>query len=250
MPGTPQKYPVREIPPPMEGVTYHYLVRDSSVTLNLDPGNDQTKGHYLVPHTLSLVAKGNRTDACHEVVVGKLDYYSLANRGLSSDEYFEVLDRHDTSDFLDVLCDDGGHVSPFPARIVDLLGDVNYTGPVTLLRSLIIEAPWRGRGLGVALLAHALNYRMAGHSHAILNVTPLQSRRFQPKDALESAAWLRYWGFDGFTCTQCEATEKLEDVFVKLGFKYLDAPGNDCWMALSFSHDHDKAWMRALKKVK
>jgi len=237
---------------PVPGVDYYYEVRKSSQDLSLGHDDDPTAGHCLMPHTLTLVAGDlGDLDAPPNMVVGSLDYYVLSQyEDWSALDYYEALDSidSDVASFLSVLTDDDGNANPVPEHVADQF-EANFMAPVALLATLTVAAPWRGRGLGAALLAHALRYHLSGYSYAVLCAVPLQFGGARPDDPAQVAKWLKAAGYADLPGTRQQATAKLQAFYKKLGFERLKRPRGGSWMALSFAYNHQKKWEKAIRQA-
>lgn len=227
----------------------YFDVRLTQQELSLDHGLDATAGHCLVPCTLTLMAHGEEDFDAAPVEVATLEYFLLsANDGWSSQDYFEALDSvdSDVAEFMNVLTDGDGEINLYPESLLEELGAVNLGGPIALLNTLVVAEQWRGRGLGLALLAHALRYQLGGCPFAVMSAWPMQYGRSRPDGEDELKEWLDEKGYAGLPGSMEQAAGKLASLYESLGFKKLSQPSEGRWMILSFAYNHEEEWAKAI----
>lgn len=225
-----------------------FTVEQTPQELTLDHAGDPTLGHCLRP--IELILKSIREDDTEEEVA-KLMYYQLASFDKwGSIDYFEALDSvdSDTAKFIPHLTDEYGRVDPYNELLSSELEWFNCTGPVALIHMIKVQPGWHRRGLGRALLAHALRYQMEGYSHAIILPYPLQYGSERPDDPVECKTWLDSNGYH-FQGSEQDCTQVLVNLYRSLGFRELPAPLDSVCMGLSFAYNYDELWSKAITAV-
>lgn len=152
------------------------------------------------------------------------------------------------AEFLDVLwCSKTGSADPYPRAVEKQLLDINYSGPVALLKHLYVEPAWRGRGLGLALLSHFLKYQENGCAYALLRAAPMQFGGARPSDEAERSTWIREHGLHRSRASEKASIKKLQELYARLGFSPLK--GHPGWMVLSFAANNSEEWNNALDEA-
>lgn len=158
---------------------------------------------------------------CSEVDVGKLSVFRLsplfwiAGRSLQ-----DLLDDEHLDGFCEVLCDEDGTESATPDRLFEqhgCLGGMNKT--VNLVDRLEIMEPYRGKGLGRALLGYFLEEHCSTESVSILRPAPLQCFCARGMPTKEARAELSRRGYSKLPRNLRQSTAKLRRLYAELGFK-------------------------------